>query len=137
MRFFFFSSRRRHTRLQGDWSSDVCSSDLDRFAWEPESTYIRRPPYFDGMPENPPPVADIRGARTLCLLGDSITTDHISPAGSIRKTHPAGQYLIAHGVEPKDFNSYGARRGNHEVMVRGTFANVRLKNQLAPTTEGP
>src|SRR3989475_516307 len=109
----------------------------ERFAWEPESTYIRRPPYFDGMPENPPPVADIRGARALCLLGDSITTDHISPAGSIRKTHPAGQYLIAHGVEPKDFNSYGARRGNHEVMVRGTFANVRLKNQLAPTTEGP
>src|SRR2546426_1066616 len=94
----------------------------ERFAWEPESTYIRRPPYFDGMPETPPPVADIRGARTLCLLGDSITTDHISPAGSIRKTHPAGQYLIAHGVEPKDFNSYGARRGNHEVMVRGTFA---------------
>src|SRR5438445_408969 len=109
----------------------------ERFAWEPESTYIRRPPYFDGMPETPPPVADIRGARVLCLLGDSITTDHISPAGSIRKTHPAGQYLIAHGVEPKDFNSYGARRGNHEVMVRGTFANVRLKNQLAPTTEGP
>src|SRR5438128_2341783 len=109
----------------------------ERFAWEPESTYIRRPPYFDGMPETPLPVADIRGARVLCLLGDSITTDHISPAGSIRKTHPAGQYLIAHGVEPKDFNSYGARRGNHEVMVRGTFANVRLKNQLAPTTEGP
>src|SRR2546427_747309 len=109
----------------------------ERFAWEPESPYIRRPPYSDGMPETPPPVADIRGARVLCLLGDSITTDHISPAGSIRKTHPAGQYLIAHGVEPKDFNSYGARRGNHEVMVRGTFANVRLKNQLAPATEGP
>ena len=109
----------------------------ERFAWEPDSTYVRRPPYFDGMPDTPPPVADIRGARVLCLLGDSITTDHISPAGSIRKTHPAGQYLIAHGVEPKDFNSYGARRGNHEVMVRGTFANVRLKNQLAPTTEGP
>jgi len=109
----------------------------ERFAWEPDSTYVRRPPYFEGMPETPPPVADIRGARVLCLLGDSITTDHISPAGSIRKTHPAGQYLIAHGVEPKDFNSYGARRGNHEVMVRGTFANVRLKNQLAPTTEGP
>src|SRR5438034_6388737 len=109
----------------------------ERFAWEPDSTYVRRPPYFDGMPDTPPPVADIRGARVLCLLGDSITTDHISPAGYIRKTHPAGQYLIAHGVEPKDFNSYGARRGNHEVMVRGTFANVRLKNQLAPTTEGP
>jgi aconitate hydratase len=109
----------------------------DRFAWEPDSTYIRRAPYFDGMPAEPRPIADIRGARVLCLLGDSITTDHISPAGSIRKTSPAGQYLIAHGVEPLNFNSYGARRGNHEVMVRGTFANVRLKNQLAPGTEGP
>jgi aconitate hydratase A / 2-methylisocitrate dehydratase len=109
----------------------------DRFAWEEGSTYIRRAPYFDGMPEQPGPITDIRGARVLCLLGDSITTDHISPAGSIRKTLPAGQYLIAHGVEPVDFNSYGARRGNHEVMVRGTFANVRLKNQLAPGTEGP
>ncbi|HXM37689.1 MAG TPA: aconitate hydratase AcnA [Gemmatimonadales bacterium] len=109
----------------------------DRFAWEPNSTYIRRPPYFDGMPVEPKPVTDIRDARVLCLLGDSITTDHISPAGSIRKTLPAGQYLIAHGVAPVDFNSYGARRGNHEVMVRGTFANVRLKNLLAPGTEGP
>ena len=109
----------------------------DRFAWEPDSTYIRRAPYFDGMPRQPKPIADIRGARVLCLLGDSITTDHISPAGSIRKTLPAGQYLIARGVDPADFNSYGARRGNHEVMVRGTFANVRLKNQLAPDTEGP
>ncbi len=109
----------------------------DRFAWEPDSTYIRRAPYFDGMPAQPKPILDIRGARVLCLLGDSITTDHISPAGSIRKTLPAGQYLIAQGVEPVDFNSYGARRGNHEVMVRGTFANVRLKNLLAPGTEGP
>ena len=109
----------------------------DRFAWEPTSTYIRRAPYFDGMPAQPGPVRDIRGARVLCLLGDSITTDHISPAGSIRKTLPAGQYLVEHGVQPVDFNSYGARRGNHEVMVRGTFANVRLKNQLAPGTEGP
>ena len=109
----------------------------DRFAWEPDSTYIRRAPYFDGMPAQPKPIADIRGARVLCLLGDSITTDHISPAGSIRKTLPAGEYLIAKGVEPLDFNSYGARRGNHEVMVRGTFANVRLKNLLAPGTEGP
>jgi len=109
----------------------------DRFAWEPDSTYIRRAPYFDGMPAQPKPVADIRAARVLCLLGDSITTDHISPAGSIRKTLPAGQYLIAKGVDPVDFNSYGARRGNHEVMVRGTFANVRLKNLLAPGTEGP
>ncbi|HVH09874.1 MAG TPA: aconitate hydratase AcnA [Gemmatimonadales bacterium] len=109
----------------------------DRFVWEPNSTYIRRAPYFDGMPATPRPVADIRGARVLCLLGDSITTDHISPAGSIRKTSPAGKYLVDQGVEPKDFNSYGARRGNHEVMVRGTFANVRLKNLLAPGTEGP
>jgi aconitate hydratase len=109
----------------------------DRFVWEPTSTYIRRAPYFDGMPAQPAPVRDIRGARVLCLLADSITTDHISPAGSIRKTSPAGQYLIGHGVQPLDFNSYGARRGNHEVMVRGTFANVRLKNQLAPDTEGP
>jgi len=109
----------------------------DRFAWEPKSTYIRRAPYFDGMPVEPGPVRDIRGARVLCLLADSITTDHISPAGSIRKTSPSGQYLIAHGVQPLDFNSYGARRGNHEVMVRGTFANVRLKNLLAPGTEGP
>jgi aconitate hydratase len=109
----------------------------DRFAWEPDSTYIRRAPYFDGMPGTPPPISDIRAARVLCWLGDSTTTDHISPAGSIRKTSPAGQYLITHGVEPADFNSYGARRGNHEVMVRGTFANVRLKNLLAPGTEGP
>ena len=109
----------------------------DAFAWEPESTYIRQAPYFDGMPPAPGPISDIRGARVLCLLGDSITTDHISPAGSIRKTSPAGKYLIEHGVEPKDFNSYGSRRGNHEVMVRGTFANVRLKNLLAPGTEGP
>jgi aconitate hydratase A / 2-methylisocitrate dehydratase len=109
----------------------------DRFAWEPTSTYIRRAPYFDGMPAEPGPVRDIRGARVLCLLGDSITTDHISPAGSIRKTSPAGQYLVSHGVQPIDFNSYGARRGNHEAMVRGTFANVRLKNLLAPGTEGP
>jgi aconitate hydratase len=109
----------------------------DRFAWGPDSTYIRRAPYFDGMPQTPGPITDIRGARVLCFLGDSVTTDHISPAGSIRKTSPAGQYLIAQGVQPADFNSYGSRRGNHEVMVRGTFANVRLKNLLAPGTEGP
>jgi aconitate hydratase len=109
----------------------------DRFVWEPDSTYIRQAPYFDDMPETPGPISDIRGARVLCLLGDSITTDHISPAGSIRKTSPAGQYLVARGVQPLDFNSYGSRRGNHEVMVRGTFANVRLKNLLAPGTEGP
>ena len=108
----------------------------DRFAWDAESTYIRNPPFFDQITLETAPVADIAGARVLALLGDSITTDHISPAGSIKKDSPAGKYLIAHGVDPKDFNSYGARRGNHEVMMRGTFANVRLRNQLAPGTEG-
>src|SRR5262249_10172372 len=98
----------------------------DRVAWEPGSTYIRNPPFFDGLAMDPVQVADITGARVLALLGDSITTDHISPAGSIKKDSPAGKYLIAHGVDPHDFNSYGARRGNHEVMMRGTFANVRL-----------
>jgi aconitate hydratase len=108
----------------------------DLFAWDPASTYVKHPPYFEGMAARPAPVQDVRGARVLAVLGDSITTDHISPAGSIKKDGPAGQYLIAHGIEPKDFNSYGSRRGNHEVMVRGTFANVRLRNLLAPGTEG-
>ena len=107
----------------------------DRFAWE-DSTYIRRPPFLENITREPRPLADITNARVLALLGDSITTDHISPAGSIKADSPAGRYLIEHGVQPKDFNSYGARRGNHEVMMRGTFANVRLKNQLAPGTEG-
>ena len=102
----------------------------------PESTYVRRPPYFDGMTREPAPLTDIKGARVLALLGDSVTTDHISPAGSIRADSPAGRYLTEHGVEKKDFNSYGSRRGNHEVMIRGTFANIRLRNQLAPGTEG-
>jgi aconitate hydratase len=106
------------------------------YGWEPDSTYIRKAPYFDGMPAKPAPVEDIRAARCLAVLGDSVTTDHISPAGSIKKNGPAGQYLSAHGVAPADFNSYGSRRGNHEVMVRGTFANVRLRNKLAPGTEG-
>jgi aconitate hydratase len=106
------------------------------FAWDPESTYVRKPPYFDGMPEEPEPVADIEGARVLLKLGDSVTTDHISPAGAIKKDSPAGRYLAEHGVEHRDFNSYGSRRGNHEVMIRGTFANIRLRNQLAPGTEG-
>ncbi len=108
----------------------------ERFAWEADSTYIRKPPFFEGMTAVPPPVADIEGARVLAVLGDSVTTDHISPAGSIRADSPAGQYLIGHGVKPADFNSYGARRGNHEVMVRGTFANIRLRNQLVPGVEG-
>ncbi len=108
----------------------------ETFAWEPNSTYVRQAPYFDDMPVTPAPVTDIRGARVLAKLGDSVTTDHISPAGSIKPDSPAGKYLIAHGVEPKDFNSYGSRRGNHEVMVRGTFANVRLRNALIPEKEG-
>ena len=108
----------------------------DRFVWEADSTYIRKPPFFDNLSPQPVPLEDIRGARALALLGDSITTDHISPAGAIKRDSPAGKYLIEHGVQPGDFNSYGARRGNHEVMMRGTFANVRLRNQLAPGTEG-
>ncbi|MFQ5784647.1 MAG: aconitate hydratase AcnA [Alphaproteobacteria bacterium] len=106
------------------------------YAWSEESTYVRRPPYFDDMGAEPPGVADIAGARLLALLGDSITTDHISPAGNIAPDSPAGRYLIERGVEPADFNSYGSRRGNHEVMMRGTFANIRLRNEMAPGTEG-
>jgi aconitate hydratase len=106
------------------------------YGWEPDSTYIRKAPYFDGMAATPAPIEDIRAARCLAVLGDSVTTDHISPAGSIKKNGPAGKYLTEHGVAPADFNSYGSRRGNHEVMVRGTFANVRLRNKLAPGTEG-
>ncbi len=108
----------------------------DLYAWDAHSTYVKHPPYFEEMTREVPAVADVRAARVLALLGDSITTDHISPAGSIKPNSPAGKYLIEHGVAVSDFNSYGSRRGNHEVMVRGTFANVRLKNQLAPGTEG-
>ncbi|WP_341729782.1 aconitate hydratase AcnA [Brooklawnia sp.] len=108
----------------------------DVFEWDAESTYVRKPPYFEDMPAKPSPVTDICGARVLLKLGDSVTTDHISPAGAIKPDSPAGKYLTEHGVERKDFNSYGSRRGNHEVMIRGTFANIRLRNQLAPGTEG-
>jgi aconitate hydratase len=108
----------------------------DTFAWEEDSTYVRRPPYFEGMGSEPEPVSDIEGARVLALLGDSVTTDHISPAGSIKADSPAGRYLAEHGVERKDFNSYGSRRGNHEVMIRGTFANIRLRNLLLDGVEG-
>jgi aconitate hydratase len=108
----------------------------DSFAWDDESTYVRRPPFFSDLPREPETVRDIEGARVLAVLGDSVTTDHISPAGSIKRDSPAGRYLIEHAVEPRDFNSYGSRRGNHEVMMRGTFANIRLRNQLAPGTEG-
>src|SRR5207248_9058845 len=108
----------------------------EAYAWDPGSTYVRRPPYFEGMAREPGKVEDIRGARCLVMLGDSVTTDHISPAGAIRPDSPAGRYLVEHGVERKDCNSYGSRRGNHEVMVRGTFANVRLRNLLVPGSEG-
>jgi aconitate hydratase len=108
----------------------------DTFAWDPDSTYVRKAPYFDAMERTPSPVTDVAGARVLLKLGDSVTTDHISPAGAIRKDSPAGKYLTENGVDPKDFNSLGSRRGNHEVMIRGTFANIRLRNQIAPGTEG-
>ena len=117
------------------WQS-LPTPEGNTFEWDAESTYVRKPPYFDGMPDDPTPVEDIEGARVLLKLGDSVTTDHISPAGAIKKDSPAGKYLAEHGVEQRDFNSYGSRRGNHEVMIRGTFANIRLRNQLAPGTEG-
>ncbi|MBV9888421.1 MAG: aconitate hydratase AcnA, partial [Acidobacteria bacterium] len=123
--------------FEGDahWKSmKVPEGDL--YAWDPKSTYIKLPPYFENMPKQPAALADIHDARVLAVLGDSVTTDHISPAGSIPVDSPAGKYLVANGVKPHEFNSYGARRGNHEVMVRGTFANIRLRNQLAPGTEG-
>ncbi len=123
--------------FEGDerWK-EMPTPEGELFAWDPNSTYVREAPYFEGMAKTPSKPKDITGARVLAVLGDSITTDHISPAGSIEKDGPAARYLTEHGVQPKDFNQYGARRGNHEVMMRGTFANVRLKNQLAPDTEG-
>ena len=123
--------------FKGDenWSGlNVAASE--RYSWDLESEYVKRPPYFDGMPARPEPLRDVRGARAIAVLGDSVTTDHISPAGSIARSSPAGKYLSERGIEPRDFNSYGARRGNHEVMVRGTFANVRLRNALVPGIEG-
>jgi aconitate hydratase len=115
---------------------DLPTPTGDTFAWDGSSTYVRKPPYFDGMSAQPAPVADIHDARVLAKLGDSVTTDHISPAGSIKPDSPAGHYLASHGVDKRDFNSYGSRRGNHEVMIRGTFANIRLRNQLVPGVEG-
>ena len=111
-------------------------ADGELYQWEADSTYVKNPPYFEEMTMEAAPVSDISGARVLALLGDSVTTDHISPAGSIASDSPAADYLRAEGVKPADFNSYGSRRGNHEVMMRGTFANIRLRNQLAPGTEG-
>ncbi len=130
--------RKRYANVfKGDalWQKMSSSSGMT-YKWDDGSTYVKLAPYFDNMPKEPKPIADIKGARALALLGDSITTDHISPAGSIKKDGPAGNYLIERQVRPQDFNSYGARRGNHEVMVRGTFANIRLKNELAPGTSG-
>jgi aconitate hydratase len=130
-------SRTYGSVFDGDerWTGlEIPSGDL--YAWDDRSTYVRRPPYFDDMPREPGTVEDVLGARCLVMVGDSVTTDHISPAGAIRPDSPAGKYLIGHGVERKDFNSYGSRRGNHEVMVRGTFANVRLRNLLVPESEG-
>ncbi|MGH8035413.1 MAG: aconitase family protein, partial [Lysobacterales bacterium] len=123
--------------FKGDdrWNS-IASPEGEIFDWQDDSTYIQNPPYFHGMPHEAPGVPTIRGARCLALLGDSITTDHISPAGSIKEASPAGEYLKSKGVQKADFNSYGSRRGNHQVMMRGTFANVRLRNRLAPGTEG-
>jgi aconitate hydratase len=115
---------------------ELSVASSERYPWDPHSEYVKRPPYFDGMPAQPAPLREIRGARAIAVLGDSVTTDHISPAGSIARHSPAGRYLTEHGIEPRDFNSYGARRGNHEVMVRGTFANVRLRNALVPGVEG-
>jgi aconitate hydratase len=114
----------------------LTAAEGSRFAWDPDSTYVRKPTFLEGMTMEAAPPRDIVGARVLAILGDSVTTDHISPAGSIKADSPAGKYLIEKGVKPADFNSYGARRGNHEVMMRGTFANVRLRNQMAPGTEG-
>ncbi|MGB7507937.1 MAG: aconitate hydratase AcnA, partial [Mycobacterium sp.] len=123
--------------FQGDerWRS-LPTPDGKTFDWDPKSTYVRKPPYFEGMPADPDPVSDISGARALALLGDSVTTDHISPAGNIKQGTPAAEYLEANGVDRKDYNSYGSRRGNHEVMIRGTFANIRLKNQLLDDVSG-
>src|SRR5262249_4492832 len=123
--------------FRGDerWNS-LPLGGADLYQWDPKSTYVKHPPFFAELRPEPDPIQDIHGARVLAYLGDSITTDHIPPAGSIKPDSPAGRYLIERGVKAADFNSYGARRGNHEVMMRGTFANVRLRNRLAPGTEG-
>ena len=117
------------------WEAVAAPRD-ETFAWEPSSTYVLQPPFFEGITSDPDPVVDVHRARVLCVLGDSVTTDHISPAGAIRPTVPAGRYLVERGVSPRDFNTYGTRRGNHEVMVRGTFANLRIKNLLVPGSRG-
>jgi aconitate hydratase len=131
----FLSSYGKVFEGDANWQR-VASPTGEIYTWDADSTYVKNPPYFDGMSKETTPVGNIEGAKVLALLGDSVTTDHISPAGSISKDSPAAAYLEAHGVKPSDFNSYGSRRGNHEVMMRGTFANIRLRNQLAPGTEG-
>ncbi|AQP44354.1 aconitate hydratase [Tessaracoccus flavus] len=131
-----FTSRYADVFAGDERWQNLPTPDGDIFEWDEDSTYVRKPPYFEGMPAQPDAVTDISGARVLLKLGDSVTTDHISPAGAIKADSPAGKYLIEHGVERGDFNSYGSRRGNHEVMIRGTFANIRLRNQIAPGTEG-
>jgi aconitate hydratase len=118
------------------WQAITVEGDANTYRWSDGSTYVKNPPYFEGITMQPAPRGDIAGARILALLGDSITTDHISPAGNIRKSSPAGDYLLAHQVRPQDFNSYGARRGNHDVMMRGTFANIRIRNEMVPGVEG-
>ena len=131
-----FTSRYADVFAGDDAWRSLPTPEGDTFEWDAESTYVRKPPYFDDMPHTPEPVGDIAGARVLLKLADSVTTDHISPAGAIKLDSPAGKYLTEHGVARNDFNSYGSRRGNHEVMIRGTFANIRLRNQIAPGTEG-
>ena len=124
------------TKGPKQWQTIEVDTDSETYRWSDGSTYVKNPPYFEGITMDPPPVGDIKGARILAELGDSITTDHISPAGSIRKASPAGEYLLEHQVLQADFNSYGARRGNHEMMMRGTFANIRIRNQMLPNVEG-
>ena len=131
-----FASRYADVFAGDERWQELPTPEGDVFEWDADSTYVRKPPYFEGMPAQPSPVTNVTGARVLLKLGDSVTTDHISPAGSIKADSPAGTYLTEHGVERKDFNSYGSRRGNHEVMIRGTFANIRLRNEVAPGTEG-
>ena len=118
------------------WQAIAVDTGSDTYSWNDGSTYVKNPPYFEGITMEPQPVGDIKGARVLAVLGDNVTTDHISPAGNIRKASPAGDYFMEHQVQQKDFNSYGARRGNHEVMMRGTFANIRIRNEMVPGIEG-
>jgi aconitate hydratase len=131
-----FEKRYRNVFSGNETWNAIATGGSDLYGWDEASTYIQEPPFFEGIEGDPAPIANITGARVLALLGDSVTTDHISPAGSIAQKSDAGQWLVSQGVEPRDFNSYGSRRGNHEVMMRGTFANIRLRNRLVPGSEG-